>query len=228
MTNSLLSTGIKIMWRSITPYLKQYDPDVNFNLTPHIYNMTFLGQTVSMYMGGILATIVGPRCTDLLGAFMILGGTLMASYATQLEHLLLSQGLVGIAYSAPIACAFKHFTYSRATVTGLITSGTGAGPFIFNLVASSFVKPHNAWPIDTVTGLYRPESTVVARVPAMFRVLAFWFFVVGAAGSLLLSDPSSQGRSTSTKGVSSRKKLPSIQSGQQLKQKDTRGRASIG
>jgi len=155
--------------------------------------MTFLGQTLSMYLGGILETILGPRLTGLIGVCLITSGTFMSSYCTHLEQLLLCQAVVGIgvgiAYSAPITCGFKHFPSTKGIVTGIITTGTGIGPFIFNFLATSYVNPGNAFPMDAVSGLYRPDSPVVQKVPGMYRMLALFFGIMGVTGALLLSNP---------------------------------------
>ena len=78
---------------------------------------------------------------------------------------------IGLSYSAPILCGFKHFKQNKGIVTGVITTGTGAGPFLFGLVATTFVNKEN-YPVDSGTGLYDPTaSPVVGRVPSMFRFL---------------------------------------------------------
>mmetsp|Transcript_27166 Transcript_27166/g.38929 ORF Transcript_27166/g.38929 Transcript_27166/m.38929 type:complete len:514 (+) Transcript_27166:206-1747(+) len=204
-----LIVGVKIMWGCMSPYvtsyLNKFDQSVNFNSTLHVYTAVVFGQTLSMYPGGILETKIGPRFTSLIGACFIAGGAFFSSYCRHLTQLLVCQTFVGIgtgiAYSAPITCGFKHFPLSRGVVTGIITTGTGAGPFLFNFFVTGFVNPGNAAPMDAFSGLYHPDSPVVSRVPEMFRMLALLFGVIGITGSLLLQsptgDPENQNKDTS-------------------------------
>mmetsp|Transcript_2247 Transcript_2247/g.3874 ORF Transcript_2247/g.3874 Transcript_2247/m.3874 type:complete len:527 (-) Transcript_2247:349-1929(-) len=192
-----LVVGIKILWGNISPYvtsyLRQYSPELTAHKTLHVYTVTFLGQALTMYHGGQLEKKIGPRYTALFGVVLISGGTFFASYCTSLEAMIACQGVVGLgigtAYSSPIICCFKHFTTNKGIVTGIITTGTGAGPFFFSLVATAFVN-HENWPADEETGLYDPStSPVPARVPGMFRLLACCYAVTGVIGASFLSDP---------------------------------------
>ena len=80
-----LIVGIKILWGTITPYvtsyLKMYDDTITTHRTLHVYTVTFLGQALTMYGGGLLEKRIGARSTALLGTFLISGGTLLASFA---------------------------------------------------------------------------------------------------------------------------------------------------
>ena len=74
-------------------------------------------------------------------------------------------------------------------MTGVITTGTGAGPFFFGLVATTFVNSEN-YPVDPETGLYDPAtSPVVDRVPDMFKLLGIMYAVIGFGGATLLMHP---------------------------------------
>lgn len=194
-----LIVGVKIMWGCITPYvtsyLHQFDSNVNYNSTLHVYTAVLFGQTMSMYFGGLIETVIGPKLTALIGTALISGGTFFSSYCCHIEQLLACQAVVGIgigiAYSAPITCGFKHFPTSKGIVAGIITTGTGIGPFVFNFFAADFVNPSNAFPMDASSGLYRHDSPVVQRVPGMFRLLGLLFAIVGITGALLLGNPKS-------------------------------------
>jgi len=190
--------GIKIMWGNITPYitsyLVQYDPSVTSHHTLHVYTAIFLGQSLFMYMGGQLEKKVGPRPTSFIGAVMISGCTYASSFSTSLYSLIFLQAMVGVgiglSYSAPIICCFSHFKQNKGIVTGIITTGTGAGPFLAGLVATTYVNSEN-YPVDSETGLYDPNtSPVVSRVPDMFRVLGIMYGCIGLVGASLLMSPS--------------------------------------
>jgi OFA family oxalate/formate antiporter-like MFS transporter len=178
-----------------TSYLVQFDPHVTYHKTLHVYTAVFLGQSLTMYLGGELEKLVGPRITAYIGTIMISGGTYMSSYCTTLQSLIYCQAVagigIGLSYSAPILCGFRHFKQNKGIVTGIITTGTGAGPFMAGLIATSFVNSEN-YPVDSITGLYDPlASPVVGRVPNMFRILGVMYAVIGFVGASLLLNNSS-------------------------------------
>ena len=189
--------GIKIMWGSISPYITsyliQFDESVTYHQTLHVYTAIFLGQSLFMYLGGQLEKKLGPRMTAYIGATLISGCTYLSSYCTTLQWLIFLQALVGmgigLSYSAPLLCGFSHFKHNKGIVTGVITTGTGAGPFFFGLVATTFVNSEN-YPVDPETGLYDPAtSPVVDRVPDMFKLLGIMYAVIGFGGATLLMHP---------------------------------------
>ena len=187
------------MWGNVAPYitsyLVQFDPNVTYHNTLHVYTAVFLGQALFMYLGGQLEKKIGPRYTSYIGASLISSGTYVSSYCKSLSHLIFCQAIVGvgigISYSAPILCGFKHFTNNKGIVTGVITTGTGAGPFFFGLVATTYVNSEN-YPVDPISGLYDTvTSPVVGRVPVMFRLLGTMYCILGFFGASLLFSPSS-------------------------------------
>lgn len=188
------------MWGNIAPYitsyLVQFDPTVTYHHTLHVYTAVFLGQSLFMYLGGQLEKKIGPRLTAYIGVTLISGCTYLSSYCQSLSSLIFFQGLVGVgiglSYSAPILCCFGHFKKNKGIVTGVITTGTGAGPFLFGLVATTFVNSEN-FPVDSETGFYDPTtSPVVGRVPSMFRLLGVMYAVIGFVGGSLLMSPSDE------------------------------------
>ena len=72
---------------------------------------------------------------------------------------------------------------------------TGAGPFLFGLVATTFVNREN-YLVDPITGLYDADSPVVARVPSMFRLLGTIYAVCGFLGASILISPSEEEKRT--------------------------------
>ncbi|KAL7449605.1 hypothetical protein ACHAWC_001657 [Mediolabrus comicus] len=188
------------MWGNVAPYitsyLVQFDSNVTYHNTLHVYTAVFLGQALFMYLGGQLEKKIGPRSTSYIGATLISSGTYASSYCKSLSHLIFCQAIVGvgigISYSAPILCGFKHFTNNKGIVTGVITTGTGAGPFFFGLIATTYVNSEN-YPVDPISGLYDPmTSPVVGRVPGMFRILGTMYAFLGFFGASLLFSPSSE------------------------------------
>ena len=169
----------------------QFDPTVTQHSALHIYTGIFLGQSLTMYLGGRLEKSVGPRPSAYVGAAIVSGCTYLSSNCTTLRSLAFLQALVGagigLSYSAPILCGFGHLGGdNRGIVSGIVTTGSGVGPFLAGLVATTFVNGEN-YPVDAATGLYDPSSSpVVGRVPDMFRVLGTMYAVVGFFGATLL------------------------------------------
>lgn len=143
-----------------------------------------------MYLGGRLEKKIGPRLTAYAGASFVSCCTYLSSHCTTLRSLVFLQALVGVgiglSYSAPILCGFGHLRHNKGIVSGIVTTGSGIGPFLAGLVATTFVNGEN-YPVDATTGLYDPNaSPVVGRVPDMFRVLGMMYAVVGFVGASLL------------------------------------------
>ena len=98
---------------------------------------------------------------------------------------------IGLSYSSPIVNGFRYFKKSKGIVTGVITTGTGMGPFLFGLIATTFVNKEN-YLVDPITGLYDADSPVVARVPSMFRLLGTIYAVCGFLGASILFSPTDE------------------------------------
>ena len=149
-----------------------------------------------MYLGGRLEKKVGQRLSAYIGATIVSGCTYLSSYCTTLRSFAFLQALVGagigLSYSAPILCGFGHLKNNKGIVTGIVTTGSGVGPFLAGLVATTFVNGEN-YPVDPTTGLYDPASPVVGRVPDMFRVLGMMYAVVGFVGASLLIPTGTEG-----------------------------------
>ena len=122
--------------RHQTSYLVQFDPEVSYHDTLQVYTSVFIGQSLFMYLGGQLEKKIGARRTAYIGATLISGCTYLSSYCKTLHSLIFFQSLVGmgigLSYSAPILCGFSHFKHNKGIVTGLITTGTGAGKNWYN------------------------------------------------------------------------------------------------
>ena len=67
-------------------------------------------------------TTFGPRLVILFGGLMFGGGMFLSGYATQLDHLILSYGILtglglGMVYGATISTSIKFFPDKRGVIT---------------------------------------------------------------------------------------------------------------
>jgi MFS family permease len=46
---------------------------------------------------------------------------------------------VGLSYTPPLVCGYKHFPQHKGLVSGFVVSGFGAGAFVFNQVKGELV-----------------------------------------------------------------------------------------
>ncbi|KAL4889891.1 MFS general substrate transporter [Aspergillus ambiguus] len=116
---------------------------------------------------------VGTKITMLLGTGFVFAGLFSASYATEVWHLFLSQGVcfgfgMGFIYLTSMTILPKWFSTRRSFATGLAASGSGLGGLAYNLAAGRG--------IETI------------GVASTYRVLAFCVLGANLVSSLLMKD----------------------------------------
>lgn len=88
---------------------------------------------------------IGPRWTLLIGSVLIFISLLTSSFATQLWHLLLSQGFcfgwgMGFCYVTAAAVLPAWFSTKRSLAVGYATAGAGIGGLIYSIVTSKIIE----------------------------------------------------------------------------------------
>lgn len=200
----------------VTSYLRAYDPSISYKDTVKIYPVALAVHGVTLLFSGWVSKRVGYRNCCLLGSFIFVSATFLASASTTLAELMLTQGVMfglgmGLTYTVPIASAVQQLPQHQGVVSGLVVAGFGCGPFIFGALSSRFANPNNDH-VDQdgpYASYYPPGSEVVANLPIMYRNLALIYTVVMFVGSMMISEPgesgsrspSSEKAITSTKGV---------------------------
>lgn len=116
---------------------------------------------------------VGTRSTLLIGTILVFVSLLGASFATEIWHLFLSQGLcfgygMGFLYITATAILPKWFSSRRSLVLGIASSGAGIGGLAYNLGAGAGVQ--------------------TIGLPWTYRILAFCSLAVNLISSILLKD----------------------------------------
>ncbi|WP_437615071.1 L-lactate MFS transporter [Erwinia sp. V71] len=100
---------------------------------------------VTMITGGKINDTFGPRFVILVGGLMFGGGIYFSGFATQLEHLILSYGIVtglglGMVYGATISNSIKFFPDRRGLVGGLTTALFGISSVIIPPIAALIIS----------------------------------------------------------------------------------------
>lgn len=200
-----LALGAVYTFGNMSPYFSSYI----FNIDPansdyddikagvgFTFALGFVGQALSMPLGGFLEPKWGPRWTCALGCGVMVVAVL-ASHETvdtvvglvAVYGCLVGLG-VGIAYAAPVAMAMKWMPNNRGLATGLVLAGFGGGSSIFNQVQTWQINPDNADPCLDEYGdpAQYPTSVTDNLQPTLF-ILAACYAVLMLIGLALMRDP---------------------------------------
>lgn len=179
----------------VTSYLRVFDSSITYSDTIKVYPISLLVHGCVLIGSGWVAERIGSRNCCLLGTFIFVSGTLLASASTTFMGIILSQGILfgcgmGLLYTTPLASALQLLPHRRGVVSGLIVAGFGCGPFIFGPISMLLVNPDHL-EVDSEgpnKGYFSPHSPVVANVPFMFRSLALIYVALLLTGVMLVSD----------------------------------------
>jgi MFS family permease len=162
-------------------------------LAYYLSNNVFPGATPLQYafIGGLsisqalivspVATLItklyGTRTTLLIGVVFETVSFIGASFATQIWHLFLSQGIcfgwgMGFLFVGSVGIAAQWFTTHRSLANGCCAAGSGLGGLIYSLSAQAMIRN--------------------IGLPWAFRTLAVIAFVVNTACALLIKDRNKQ------------------------------------
>ncbi|KAL6246659.1 hypothetical protein RBB50_005966 [Rhinocladiella similis] len=159
-------------------FLAHYLSDSTFENASRLEYALIGGLSIST--SGIIAPVValsvkslGTRNTLLIGTSLVFAAMFGASYATEIWHLFLSQGVcfgfaLGFLYIPSTAVLPQWFSTQRSLAVGIAASGSGLGGLVYNLVAGRLVQE--------------------LGVDWTYRILAFCGLVVNAVCSVLLKD----------------------------------------
>lgn len=183
---------------AVTSYIRRSEPTVTYNDTLMIYAFQLVSQGATMLLGGLISQRIGVRKCCMLGGACILLATFCASLSETLAGFICSQGIlfgvgIGICYSAPISASILWMPQRKGLVTGIIVGGFGCGAFVFGLIATHVVNPHQQ-AVDKSganQNYFPPDSEVVHNVPLMYQVLGCCYFCFFLAACFLLHQPPS-------------------------------------
>lgn len=128
----------------------------------------------------------------LIGAILIVGSILAASYCTNFILFLIFFCLffpmgVGIIYWPPIMSSWEWFGPKKGLATGLIIGAFGFGSFFFGFITTAIVNPNNQQLYtDPESGDDVFPGDVALKVPGMLRTVSAIFAVLLGIGIMLV------------------------------------------
>ncbi len=181
---------------AVTSNLRRYQSNVTYDDTISVYATELVAQGCTMLVGGLVGQRIGARKCAIIGSIFLLAATFASSMCKTLSSLVFCQGImfgmgIGLNYTTPIWASVQWMPHRKGLVTGIIVAGFGCGAFIFGLIATHIVNPHQ----ETVNsegpnkGYFSPDSDVVKNVPKMFHVLGACYFCFLCIGCALMVDP---------------------------------------
>ena len=129
------------------------------------FSMPFLTTPLSVKLLGK----IGIKPTMLVGVFLITVSLLGASWATNIWHLYLSQGLgfgwgIGFFFVTGQNVVAQWFTKRRSLASGLAAMGTGCGSLLYSLVAGNMIENLGAGWALRVLAIVAGAVTILATL----------------------------------------------------------------
>lgn len=181
---------------AVTAYIRGFDERVTYSDTLAVYSAALAFQGLFMSIGGLIERQIGARRTVLVGGYIIVFGTVLASRAESLIDLIFANGVLfgigmGISYSSPITAAARWLPKRKSLLSGIIVSGFGGGAFVFGFIATAIVNPTGMSIKDYGSdGYFDSASYVAQHVPQMYLTFAAVFFLLITLGAYLIKDTS--------------------------------------
>ncbi|KAF9883919.1 hypothetical protein FE257_002662 [Aspergillus nanangensis] len=182
MTN-VHTWGVNSSWGVI---LAHFLSDSTYPNAGHLEYAFIGGLSIAMCMliGPVVTktyNAIGSKLTMLMGTGLVFGSLLSASYATQIWHLFLSQGIcfgigMGFLYITALSVLPEWFSTRRSFSMGLAASGSGLGGVAYNLAAGRAIQ--------------------TLGVADTYRVLAFCALGGNLVASMLMKDRPASRRGT--------------------------------
>lgn len=119
----------------------------DYAMTAWIHSTVDCTTMVFAPVGSIISNHYSTRVAVILGGLLAAGGLVLSSFATCLEYLYLSLGVLtgcgyALAYSPAIAIVGKYFSNKKAMAYGLAMSGSGIGTFILAPVVQLLIEEY--------------------------------------------------------------------------------------
>lgn len=199
-----LILGTLYVWGSINSYTPasmknfdgRYDPAQSKTVdTLQVLPFTVVFQALGMPFATPFYNRFGPGLAMLFAGSLLVVGVCIASFCTSLwSFAVFYSGLygfgIGLGYTPPLVCGFKHFPKSQGLVSGLILGALGFGGFVFNHVAAAIMNP-NKDEISPDTKLFPAEVT--DNFAGNLRVLAMIYGLVIVVACSMVRLPKAQG-----------------------------------
>lgn len=135
-----------------------------------------------------------------VGGFAIAGTLFFCSFISNfylfvgLYSIVIGFGF-GVIYMVALRNAWQFYPSKKGMLSGIIMSCYSVGAILWVIITKELANPHNLkpkddhplFPIDEEEKFYSPQSDVVANVPTMLRTLAYIYFSMIVAATLLIN-----------------------------------------
>ncbi|XP_048464967.1 monocarboxylate transporter 12 isoform X1 [Rhincodon typus] len=120
----------------------------DYAMTAWIHSTVDCTTMVFAPLGSIISNRYSTRAAVILGGVLASAGLILSSFATCLEYLYLSLGVVtgcgyALAYSPAISIVGKYFCKKKAMAYGLAMSGSGIGTFVLAPVVQLLIEQYS-------------------------------------------------------------------------------------
>nr|WP_321238377.1 OFA family MFS transporter [uncultured Tolumonas sp.] len=170
-----LCIGSMYAWSVFSAPMAEYLSQLNgIHLTPANLSIVFVVANsigpITMISGGKINDKFGPRFVIFVGGLMFGGGMFLSGYATHLDHLILSYGILtglglGMVYGATISTSIKFFPDKRGFVGGVTTALFGISSVIIPPIAAMITKEMGVISSFKIIGM---AFTLIVCVSAFF------------------------------------------------------------
>ena len=201
-----LTLGTIYTYSNMAPYIISYirnhshPTDLRGVDAPWVFASAAVGQSLSMYFGGLLAQKLSVRLATALGCLALVSGVSLSYITIKVSYwvFLVTYGVMygvgaGLAYIGPLYSVIRWFPSHKGLVNGIIVAGYGGGALVFNFVQTEYLNPHNYSPTkvchDHSHEKYFDNESLLKRVPSSFLVLGGIYFIIQFVGCLLIFEP---------------------------------------
>ncbi len=153
----LLCLGSVYSWSIFrTPLENELGMSATQSLLPYTTGLVFYAAL--MPIAGFYIPRIGTRLTAAIGGIVVGLGYILASFATQVNTLVLTYGAiagtgVGIAYGVPMVVASRWFPDKKGVAVGLTIVGFGLSPLITAPLANQLIEAYTVRPTLRIFGI---------------------------------------------------------------------------
>lgn len=167
---------------------------------PWVFASAAVGQSLSMYFGGLLAYKLSVRLATASGCLTLVCGILLSYLTIKVSYwvFLVTYGIMygigaGLAYVGPLYCVIRWFPNHKGLVNGLVVAGYGSGALIFSFVQSAYINPDNLSPSEDCpehgNEKYFDNESLLRKVPYSFLLLGGVYFLIQLVGCMMIFEP---------------------------------------
>ena len=201
-----LTLGTIYTYSNMAPYIISYirnqshPADLRGVDAPWVFASAAVGQSLSVYFGGLLAQKLSVRLSTALGCAALVSGVMLSYLTIKVTYwvFLVTYGVMygvgaGLAYIGPLYSVIRWFPAHKGLVSGIIVAGYGGGALVFNFVQTEYLNPENYSPTqichDRSRERYFDNEKLLDRVPSSFLFLGGIYFIIQFVGCLMIFEP---------------------------------------